>query len=175
MEGKHEKEVQGGQVESTQIKSENEETKEEREPTYDHAKDFIKMIKTRFLDQPAIYKAFLDIIHEYHTSGETIKEVAEKVNALFVGHDDLIAGFKTFLPGKLSQPKLVTYLLTHKSLFSIFLQKTDASTCKENFLRSRNSLRDSKYSNLNQTKKHHHPDKLLSHSSLQWHAIIVIV
>eukprot|EP00727_Mastigamoeba_balamuthi_P014452 m51a1_g9631 putative paired amphipathic helix protein sin3b (1103) ;mRNA; f:1136195-1143385 len=67
-------------------------------PEIEQARNYIKKIKTRFLNQPNVYKHFLEILHSYHKEHQTIKEVYEQVAVLFRDHPDLLDEFKLFLP-----------------------------------------------------------------------------
>ncbi|XP_049849463.1 uncharacterized protein LOC126318704 [Schistocerca gregaria] len=64
----------------------------------EHARFYVRKIKARFNNQPHIYKAFLDILHNFHKEWHTINDVLMKVSHLFKGHDDLLAEFAQFLP-----------------------------------------------------------------------------
>src|SRR5262249_17796903 len=58
----------------------------------------VKKIKMRFALHPHIYKAFLEILHNYHKEQHTIKDVYEQVANLFQNHQDLLEEFTQFLP-----------------------------------------------------------------------------
>jgi hypothetical protein len=65
---------------------------------FDHAIDYVTKIKKRFIEEPATYKEFLNILHTYQNSVSTIEEVAERVSVLFKDHRDLLRDFAWFLP-----------------------------------------------------------------------------
>uniref|UniRef100_A0A673HHT9 Paired amphipathic helix protein Sin3b n=1 Tax=Sinocyclocheilus rhinocerous TaxID=307959 RepID=A0A673HHT9_9TELE len=78
---------------------------------FDSAISYVNKIKNRFLDNPEIYRAFLEILHTYQkeqlevkesrgrsTGGMTEDEVFSKVASLFKGQEDLLAEFGQFLP-----------------------------------------------------------------------------
>ena len=69
-----------------------------KQPEFDHARNYVKKIKMRFALQPHIYKAFLEILHNYHKEQHTIKDVYEQVASLFQHHQDLLEEFAQFLP-----------------------------------------------------------------------------
>lgn len=55
-------------------------------------------IKTRFANQPDIYKQFLEILQTYQREQKPIGEVYEQVTQLFANSPDLLNDFKQFLP-----------------------------------------------------------------------------
>lgn len=55
-------------------------------------------IKTRFANQPDIYKQFLEILQTYQREQKPIGEVYEQVTLLFSNSPDLLDDFKQFLP-----------------------------------------------------------------------------
>ncbi|KAM9385202.1 LOW QUALITY PROTEIN: paired amphipathic helix protein Sin3b [Pholidichthys leucotaenia] len=79
---------------------------------FDSAISYVNKIKNRFLDNPEIYRSFLEILHTYQkeqlevkesrggrgSSGMTEDEVFSKVASLFKGQEDLLAEFGQFLP-----------------------------------------------------------------------------
>eukprot|EP00026_Physarum_polycephalum_P000301 Phypoly_transcript_00301.p1 GENE.Phypoly_transcript_00301~~Phypoly_transcript_00301.p1 ORF type:complete len:1683 (+),score=475.87 Phypoly_transcript_00301:157-5205(+) len=69
-----------------------------KQPEFDHARSYVKKIKTRFQMQPTVYKSFLDILHAYHKEQHTIKDVYDQVATLFASHADLLDEFTQFLP-----------------------------------------------------------------------------
>ena len=64
----------------------------------EHARVYVKKIKNRFVNQPHIYKSFLDILHTFHREKHSIQEVYTQVAALFRDHPDLLGEFAHFLP-----------------------------------------------------------------------------
>jgi histone deacetylase complex regulatory component SIN3 len=74
-----------------------------KQPEFDHARNYVKKIKMRFALQPHIYKAFLEILHNYHKEQHTIKDVYEQVANLFQHHQDLLDEFAQFLPDPVAQ------------------------------------------------------------------------
>lgn len=64
----------------------------------EHARVYVKKIKNRFVNQPHIYKSFLDILHTFHREKHSIQEVYTQVAALFRDHHDLLGEFAHFLP-----------------------------------------------------------------------------
>eukprot|EP00548_Thalassiothrix_antarctica_P007743 CAMPEP_0194129104 /NCGR_PEP_ID=MMETSP0152-20130528/317_1 /TAXON_ID=1049557 /ORGANISM="Thalassiothrix antarctica, Strain L6-D1" /LENGTH=385 /DNA_ID=CAMNT_0038823187 /DNA_START=38 /DNA_END=1192 /DNA_ORIENTATION=+ len=60
--------------------------------------DYVAAIKREFTSDPHVYKQFLSIMKKFHTQAATVPETVEEVCKLFVGHDDLILGFNSFLP-----------------------------------------------------------------------------
>ena len=69
-----------------------------KQPEFDHARGYVKKIKSRFADQPETYKQFLEILHAFHREQHTIKEVYGQVAQLFKDHSDLLDEFTQFLP-----------------------------------------------------------------------------
>eukprot|EP01135_Chromosphaera_perkinsii_P004375 Nk52_evm26s279 gene=Nk52_evmTU26s279 len=65
---------------------------------FNHAINYVNKIKTRFAQQPEIYKAFLEILHTYQKEARSIKEVYAQVATLFRSHSDLLEEFSQFLP-----------------------------------------------------------------------------
>ncbi|KPM05974.1 paired amphipathic helix protein Sin3a-like protein [Sarcoptes scabiei] len=72
---------------------------------FNHAINYVNKIKNRFLEQPEIYKQFLDILQSYQkeqdNSGQKIlteSEVFSKVSKLFENQPDLLQEFSQFLP-----------------------------------------------------------------------------
>lgn len=65
---------------------------------FNHAILYVNKIKTRFANQPDIYKQFLEILQTYQREQKPIGEVYEQVTQLFVNSPDLLDDFKRFLP-----------------------------------------------------------------------------
>lgn len=63
-----------------------------------HAITYVNKIKTRFANQPDIYKQFLEILQTYQREQKPIGEVYEQVTVLFSNSPDLLDDFKQFLP-----------------------------------------------------------------------------
>lgn len=63
-----------------------------------HAITYVNKIKTRFANQPDIYKQFLEILQTYQREQKPIGEVYEQVTILFANSPDLLDDFKQFLP-----------------------------------------------------------------------------
>eukprot|EP01137_Pigoraptor_chileana_P015243 Opistho-2@70936 len=76
---------------------------------FHHAINYVNKIKTRFANQPEIYKQFLEILHTYQKEQRTakevhaIKEVYGQVASLFRTHPDLLDEFSQFLPDAVPQ------------------------------------------------------------------------
>ncbi len=70
----------------------------EQPAEFDHAISYVTTIKKRFIGEPQTYKAFLEILHKYQKEQKGIKEVLERVSALFADHPDLLREFTYFLP-----------------------------------------------------------------------------
>lgn len=73
---------------------------------FNHAISYVNKIKTRFANQPDIYKQFLEILQTYQREQKPIGEVYEQVTQLFANSPDLLNDFKQFLPDSGSQPYL---------------------------------------------------------------------
>lgn len=65
---------------------------------FNHAISYVNKIKTRFANQPDIYKQFLEILQTYQREQKPIGEVYEQVTRLFSNSPDLLNDFKQFLP-----------------------------------------------------------------------------
>jgi histone deacetylase complex regulatory component SIN3 len=72
----------------------------------EHARLYVKKIKNRFVNQPHIYKNFLEILHTFHREKHSIQEVYTQVAALFRDHPDLLGEFAHFLPDPNAQQPL---------------------------------------------------------------------
>jgi len=64
----------------------------------DHARKYVRKIKSRFAQNPQIYKTFLEILHSYYQGRHLIDEVLREVTELFSEHLDLLEEFRQFLP-----------------------------------------------------------------------------
>lgn len=71
---------------------------------FNHAISYVNKIKTRFANQPDIYKQFLEILQTYQREQKPIGEVYEQVTQLFANLPDLLNDFKQFLPDSGAQP-----------------------------------------------------------------------
>ncbi|CCH41931.1 Transcriptional regulatory protein [Wickerhamomyces ciferrii] len=65
---------------------------------FNHAISYVNKIKTRFANQPDIYKHFLEILQTYQREQKPIAEVYGQVTVLFQNAPDLLDDFKQFLP-----------------------------------------------------------------------------
>lgn len=65
---------------------------------FSQAISYVNKIKTRFMDQPDIYKQFLEILQTYQREQKPISEVYQQVEVLFHDAPDLLDDFKRFLP-----------------------------------------------------------------------------
>ncbi len=65
---------------------------------FDQAVSYVNKIKSRFSDDEAVYKRFLDILQTYQKEQRTIKQVYKQVSELFRDHPDLLNEFSHFLP-----------------------------------------------------------------------------
>ncbi|CCD23926.1 transcriptional regulator SIN3 NDAI_0C02660 [Naumovozyma dairenensis CBS 421] len=68
------------------------------EVEFSQAINYVNKIKTRYADQPFIYKHFLEILQTYQREEKPISEVYEQVTVLFNDAPDLLEDFKKFLP-----------------------------------------------------------------------------
>lgn len=73
---------------------------------FNHAISYVNKIKTRFANQPDIYKQFLEILQTYQREQKPIGEVYEQVTQLFSNSPDLLNDFKQFLPDSGNQQYL---------------------------------------------------------------------
>lgn len=83
---------------------------------FNHAISYVNKIKTRFANQPDIYKQFLEILQTYQREQKPIGEVYEQVTQLFANSPDLLNDFKQFLPDSGNQPLLQQN--THEELMN---------------------------------------------------------
>ncbi|KAJ1966921.1 hypothetical protein IWQ62_002167 [Dispira parvispora] len=65
---------------------------------FGHAINYVNKIKTRFINQPELYKQFLEILQNYQRDGKPIHDVFAQVQVLFKDSPDLLEEFKQFLP-----------------------------------------------------------------------------
>lgn len=65
---------------------------------FNYAINYVNKIKHRFIDQPEIYKTFLEILQTYQRDGMPIDLVYVQVTKLFAEATDLLDEFKQFLP-----------------------------------------------------------------------------
>lgn len=65
---------------------------------FEQAVTYVNKIKSRFFDDEAVYKRFLDILQTYQKEQRTIKQVYKQVSELFRDHTDLLEEFSHFLP-----------------------------------------------------------------------------
>ena len=63
------------------------------------ALEYLNLVKLQFGDNPEIYNKFLDIMKDFKSHAIDTQKVIERVSRLFAGHQRLILGFNTFLPG----------------------------------------------------------------------------
>lgn len=70
---------------------------------FNHAISYVNKIKTRFANQPDIYKQFLEILQTYQREQKPIGEVYDQVTILFANSPDLLDDFKQFLPDTSNQ------------------------------------------------------------------------
>jgi paired amphipathic helix protein Sin3a len=82
---------------------------------FNHAINYVNKIKTRFVNQPDIYKNFLEILQTYQRDQLRISEVYTQVTALFQDAPDLLDDFKQFLPDT-SQPQATTPRTAQESM-----------------------------------------------------------
>ncbi|ORY19531.1 paired amphipathic helix, partial [Clohesyomyces aquaticus] len=59
---------------------------------------YLDDVKFTFTDRPHVYQQFLDIMKDFKNGEIDTPRVIERVVKLFVGWDDLLDGFNTFLP-----------------------------------------------------------------------------
>ncbi|RKP34752.1 hypothetical protein BJ085DRAFT_15119 [Dimargaris cristalligena] len=65
---------------------------------FNHAINYVNKIKTRFANQPDLYKQFLEILQTYQRESKPIQDVYTQVQGLFQNSPDLLEEFKQFLP-----------------------------------------------------------------------------
>lgn len=78
--------------------SSNEEQKKPSEVEFSQAISYVNKIKNRFVDQPEVYKNFLEILQTYQREQKPISKVYAQVTVLFQNAPDLLEDFKKFLP-----------------------------------------------------------------------------
>ncbi|ORY91047.1 hypothetical protein BCR43DRAFT_463715 [Syncephalastrum racemosum] len=85
--------------------STNGDTEPKRPPIeFNHAINYVNRIKSRFINEPDIYKQFLEILQTYQKERRPIQEVYGHVQYLFQSAPDLLYEFKQFLPEITGQP-----------------------------------------------------------------------
>ncbi|ODQ68295.1 hypothetical protein NADFUDRAFT_30554 [Nadsonia fulvescens var. elongata DSM 6958] len=72
---------------------------------FNHAISYVNKIKNRFVNQPDIYKNFLEILQTYQREQKPLAEVYSQVTILFKEAPDLLDDFKQFLPDTSQQPQ----------------------------------------------------------------------
>lgn len=65
---------------------------------FNQAISYVNKIKTRFANQPEVYRTFLEILRAYQQEGRDISEVYGAVRDLFKNDLDLLDEFQNFLP-----------------------------------------------------------------------------
>jgi histone deacetylase complex regulatory component SIN3 len=65
---------------------------------FNQAITYVNKIKSRFANQPEIYRSFLETLQNYQKEDKSVSEIYSKVQALFVNAPDLLAEFKLFMP-----------------------------------------------------------------------------
>ncbi|CDK26082.1 unnamed protein product [Kuraishia capsulata CBS 1993] len=70
---------------------------------FNHAITYVNKIKTRFSNEPDIYKNFLENLQMYQKGLKPINEVYQQVIVLFQNAPDLLDDFKQFLPDTSAQ------------------------------------------------------------------------
>jgi hypothetical protein len=65
---------------------------------FDHAINYVKKIKARYLDNGEVYKQFLEILQAYQRESRPMFEVYMQITSLFQDQPDLVEDFKSFLP-----------------------------------------------------------------------------
>jgi histone deacetylase complex regulatory component SIN3 len=64
----------------------------------DNARQYVQKIKTRFTNEPQVYKSFLKILYNFkNEKNHTVHEVYDQIVVLFNRHQDLIDEFSQFL------------------------------------------------------------------------------
>eukprot|EP00178_Gracilaria_changii_P019033 TRINITY_DN55456_c0_g1_i1.p1 TRINITY_DN55456_c0_g1~~TRINITY_DN55456_c0_g1_i1.p1 ORF type:complete len:1939 (-),score=331.33 TRINITY_DN55456_c0_g1_i1:3234-9050(-) len=71
---------------------------------FEQAVSYVNKIKSRFAEDEAVYKDFLNILQTYQKEQKDITEVYRQVSHLFRDHEDLLAEFSRFLPEQPIQP-----------------------------------------------------------------------
>ncbi|CAI8587757.1 unnamed protein product [Vicia faba] len=71
---------------------------EKPEINIEYAKKYLSKVKTRFQDDPDIYRSFIAIMNMYRNKKRSGEEVQQMVFSLFKDHPDLVDGFIEFLP-----------------------------------------------------------------------------
>jgi len=66
--------------------------------SFDDARNFVKMVKTTYQNEPHVYCRFLELLHNYHRQKISLKEIYRQMMILFHGYPLLIRGFSYFLP-----------------------------------------------------------------------------
>jgi paired amphipathic helix protein Sin3a len=88
----------------------------------DNARQYVQKIKTRFTNEPLVYKSFLKILYNFkNEKNHTVQEVYEQIVVLFNKHQDLIDEFSQFLSDvetpaqpKVEEPKIKSQEAPHR-------------------------------------------------------------
>ncbi|CAH6718933.1 transcriptional regulatory protein Sin3p [[Candida] jaroonii] len=94
----YDQQAQAAQHQGGQILAQGPNNQEGNSDQMNHAITYVNKIKTRFANQPDIYKQFLEILQTYQREQKPIGEVYEQVTLLFSNSPDLLDDFKQFLP-----------------------------------------------------------------------------
>jgi len=66
--------------------------------SFEDARNFVKMVRTTYQNEPQVYRRFLEILHLYHHKKISLTRVYKRITMLFHGHPQLVQGFTYFLP-----------------------------------------------------------------------------
>lgn len=73
-------------------------TSRNRNGTYEKALAYVDEVRYTFLNQPEVYREFLDNLKEFRSAKLDVPGVTNKISKLFKHHPKLIVGFSAFLP-----------------------------------------------------------------------------
>jgi len=66
--------------------------------SFEDARNFVKIVKTTYENEPHVYRRFLEILHRYHLKRISLTRVYKQITMLFHGNPQLVQGFTYFLP-----------------------------------------------------------------------------
>ena len=61
---------------------------------------YLSAVESEFCNQPHVYKYFLGIMKTFHKGSLDMPGMIARINTLFHGHPELLAGFNNFLPSE---------------------------------------------------------------------------
>jgi len=66
--------------------------------SFEDARNYVKIVRTTYQNEPHVYRRFLEILHNYHHKKISLAKVYKQIMMLFHGNPHLVQGFAYFLP-----------------------------------------------------------------------------